>query len=780
MKKDEMFVTSDRQLKEWLCYLIVIIAAVFITFIVLELWYKDLYVPFYYGDDAVGISRLTANFIDGGNPYYYPNWGAPYSGGVDAAVPDFSLLYTLALWFGTLFSSSYGLIMNLLSLATFPLVAIATYFALRQFRVSQIIAMVFAMLYTFLPIHFFRFQRHLPLSNYFLLPIVCLLVYWIISGVICEQQIEKGISLSQKLRTFCTRKILLGCIAFLLLGLSDIYNAFFACIVIVFAGIYGWIANKKFRCMLSAISFIVAAGIGIAICLLVWLLGTNAGGSEIGELAGSRSIAVFDVFALRISDMLFPFVGHRIPAFNDLALEYFNSHSISIDTQYMYLGLIGIGGFFCSVFAFLFGRRKGVWKTVGCFGSMTIFILLIATVGGLNFPIGMFLTTVIRCYGRMSVWIAFLALATVALLLNEAAKYLAKKEKGKKYLILFMAGVVLLGAFGIYDQSPGKFPSDFWQISLQGEGVDYEDQVHPLKENYEHTKAQFYSDKDYVKRIEEMLPDDAMVFVLPALENIVEYNDKMAAYEIWRPFYHSTTLQWSMVSDLGTYSDEWQYEVGNQKAEKMLQDISIAGFSGISLNRNGYEDSKNLEELEGELKMLIGSPLIESSDGVYAFYDIREYAAQLEGKYTQQEWQALKDEIVPEIIMQYGKGVYKESLTKIKGLPEAPDETVEYYWCQSSFNIRLTNFGEDERKVRIEFALQSHLAGPYNISVSVDGRTEYMEINSGDFESYSTEITLPPGETKITISSDAETINDGGIYSQAAIRMTPVEMTVVD
>src|SRR5205814_2219326 len=71
---------------------------------------------------------------------------------------------------------------NLLFVLSFPLVAVAALLVLRRLRVSALPAAVGALLYAFLPYHFYRGENHLFLSGYYTVPLAVYLALGLLDG----------------------------------------------------------------------------------------------------------------------------------------------------------------------------------------------------------------------------------------------------------------------------------------------------------------------------------------------------------------------------------------------------------------------------------------------------------------------------------------------------------------------------------------------------------------------------------------------------------------------
>jgi phosphoglycerol transferase len=138
---------------------------------------------------------------------------------------------------------------------------------------------------------------------------------------------------------------------------------------------------------------------------------------------------------------------------------------------------------------------------------------------------------------------------------------------------------------------------------------------------YEKNKREYESDADFVSRIEASLPPRAMVFQLPYMpfpESPPLH--QMRAYEHYKAYLHSKTLRWSYGVPPGEKEDRWQQAVAAQPPPELLQSVRAAGFSGIYVNLDGYEDRG--AKLKGELTAALGIEPIVNREGNLVFFKL--------------------------------------------------------------------------------------------------------------------------------------------------------------
>jgi phosphoglycerol transferase len=200
----------------------------------------------------------------------------------------------------------------------------------------------------------------------------------------------------------------------------------------------------------------------------------------------------------------------------------------------------------------------------------------------------------IRAYTRISVFIAFFSLIVVAWLLDT----LFKRLPTPRLRLVYYVGLAVVLVLGVLDQTSTIFF---------------------FVPEYEKTKREYESDADFVNRIEASLPPHAMVFQLPYMpfpESPPLH--QMRPYEHYKAYLHSKTLRWSYGASLGEKEDRWQQAVAAQPAPELVQSVRAAGFSGIYLNLDGYEDRG--AKLENELTAVLGVQPIRNREGNLLFF----------------------------------------------------------------------------------------------------------------------------------------------------------------
>ncbi|HEX3000638.1 MAG TPA: hypothetical protein VHR86_10445, partial [Armatimonadota bacterium] len=283
---------------------------------VLRLWQADLRVPFHYADDALFHTMLIKGIMENGWSFQNAFIGMPTGQTLyDFPIPE--NLHILGLKLLVLCTHNVALTLNLYYLLSFPLTTLCALYVFRKLRISSLPAVVASLLFTFLPYHFLRGVDHLFLAAYFLVPFAILLSVW----VCFDQDLLLQRTAEGKTRiNFISGKTRLALIACVLLGSIGGYYAFFSCFFILLAGIFGLTWYKDAARVRT----------GIILCeIIAFTLILNALPNVYLALAhGSNHAAILrprisgECFPLKVTQLVLPATGHRLPSFAALKSEY--------------------------------------------------------------------------------------------------------------------------------------------------------------------------------------------------------------------------------------------------------------------------------------------------------------------------------------------------------------------------------------------------------------------------------------------------------------------------
>lgn len=553
---------------------------------VMQLWRADFTVPFTYFGDSLLYSIAAKGTIEHGWWFHNEALGAP-AGLHYEAYPAMENFHFAVIKLISLFTSNHALVLNLFYLLTFPLTAVTAFYVFRSFRFSFAAALVASLLYAFLPYHFFR-SYHLLMAAYYLVPLIVLVMLWIC----LEERLLIYVPENRRRPRldFKTGKAIASVVICVVVGSCGVYYPYFSCFLLLVAGVISWWNRRSLAPLLAAVLLTGVVMGPVLVNHLPTIMYQRAHGSA---AMGARSVADAEVMGLKITQLLLPIGGHRWEKLGALRYRY-NLGPLVNENDTASMGFVGSIGFLLLIGA-IFYRRK-IPPLIERLSLLNIAAFLLATIGGFGVLFALLVSPQIRAYNRISVFIAFFSLTAIAWLLDYVFKTL--RSRGQR-LVYYVALAVIL-VVGVLDQTTTTFF---------------------FVPEYEKIKREYQSDAEFIGRIEASLPARAMVLQLPYMPFPESPTiNKMLDHEHLKAYLHSHMLRWSYGVAAGEKEDNWQRSLSSQSGSDLAQSARAAGFAGIYLNRDGYEDHG--AKLESALTSVLGTQPIVNRAGNLAFYKL--------------------------------------------------------------------------------------------------------------------------------------------------------------
>lgn len=711
-KPSSVATTQQLRWREAAAYFVALVLCLWILERVFKLRRADLNVPLLYdGGDAMYYMMVVKAIITNGWYLNNPFLGAPHGLALhDFPMPDnFSFLLVKLLG---LFSSSFGWVMNIFCLLTFPLTTWCALYVLRRFRVSYAPAICASLLYTFTYYHLSRSEAHLTYAVYYPVPLMVMVILWICTG---ELSLLKGAPGRLNLRTAKWLGSLLICL--LLAATGGAYYSFFALFLLMSAGVYAAFRQRSWRPLLTAVVLTVvtfgAFAANLAPNMLYFL---KHGRVTVAE----RTAGEAEVGGLKIAQLLVPVEGHRFKPFAQFKERYNHSPLVNENTDAA-LGLLGGLGFLFLLGWLLYRRQDavraaapaGVVPTSELFDHLSLLnatAFLLATIGGFGSLFAYLVSAQIRGYNRISVYVAFFAFFTIALLLDVA---------GRKYFptgarrIAFYVLVTLLLLFGVLDQSP----------------------KYPLPGNFVEARETFASDAEFIRRVEAQMPPGALIFQLP-----VHSFPEGEAYDHFRGYLHSQNLRWSFGAMSNRTGDAWQKSVAARPLNEMVEVLAAADFNGIYLDREYYPDRG--AQAEAELTALLGAPSLTSRNQRLVFFDMTDYRSRQAAASLTPEAAARREQMLHPLLVFWRKDFY--------GVETSPEGS--WHWCGPTGTIEIENTMARARQVTLQMSVSGANAG--NLQITGPLFSENLQVTPATIP-ITKSFSIPPGRHALRFTCDA-------------------------
>lgn len=584
--------------------------------------------PFTYDSDALLILPMVKCTVETGTHWQNKRLGAP---GIQELhdFPVIDHLHFALIWFLGLFFPDPIVVFNLFHLLTYPLVTVTALLVLRHFGLSPPAAICGALLYTFQPYHYQRGQVHYFLAAYYVIPLTILVILWICRGRLpFIRQAGPG-----RFRfTLRSRDTWVAILIGVLTASAGAYYAFFACALLVVAGVYAWATLRTWKGAASAacvIGVIVGAGIANHAPAIPYQY-------EYGRNTRPHVRPAEDAerYGMRIVQLVFPVAQHNPVGIGDqiwfdpaaLRSMYQAPHFKELnESDWDSFGLVGSLGYLSLLLLAVIPVRRS-WP-LGPLTALTLFATLFATTGGFGAVFNYLITAQIRCHNRMSIYLAFLALFASCWALDRALADCPTRPRWNKWVKRlrwpFFLGLIL---FGIWDQTDDKWFPDL-RTSKEGY-VSVEQARAKVAEEY-------YNDRCFFERIEAVLPE-GMVFYYPHLEfpEAPPYQEpgpteSIQSYEPALGYLHTQKLSWSYGAMKGRECDTWMRDLCGQVEahETFVNRLVLAGFDGLLIDARGIRP-KRFHDLKEGIERPLGSGALRVADHptkrLY-FYDLRAY-----------------------------------------------------------------------------------------------------------------------------------------------------------
>ncbi len=702
-------------------YIIAAILSALLTCFFLKLWRADLHVPFHYNGDALLHAMFIKGIVDNGWYWQNPRLGAP--GGLqmyDFPAVDNSAAVIIALV--GLFTKHPFLVLNIFYLLTFPLVTLSALFVFRQLNLSYAVALFGSLLYTFLPYHFMRGESHLFLSAYYFIPLVVLVLVWVASD---------------QLTNWRSRKFILSVVVCVLVGSNSVYYPFFACFLLLIAGLSAALVKRSLRPLAPAMLLVAVTFAVVVINFapsVVYLY--KHGDAHVAD----RSLAGPEIYSLKISQLLLPITGHRVARLNSIKTLY-NRNTNVTESDAAALGFVGSIGFLV-LLAQLFFRRSERNTLLADLGILNLFAVLLATIGGFGSLFALFVSPAIRSYNRISVFIAFFSLLAVAIGIEW---FYERRVKTGAARIVFYVVVGVMCVAALLDQTSRGYIPQYAQI-----------------------KSEFESDRNFVGGIAATLPQGASVFHLPYIP-FPEYPgvEKMVDYDHLRGYLHSQNLRWSYGAIKNRSGDRRLKQIAALPVDEMCETLALAGFSGVYIDRNGYDDD-SLAALESQLRDALQIAPVVSENGRLIFYNLTDYNSRLRQKYSDSELQAKQELTLHPLMLDWKGGFFdlESSLEK------------NWRWCSNEGELHIQNTLERPRRVTLEMSFVSGYEEFADLVIS-GLISDQLKTNATPVF-YTKTITVPPGESIIKFTSNGRRVDAPQDPRVLIFRIENFKMTVVE
>jgi phosphoglycerol transferase len=692
-------------------YVAVAILCMLLAGIIWHVGRIDITIPLGVNGDHNLSQELVTNFVRDGRYYVNPLLGAPGTQELyDFPFPHWT--HFIILVGIRLFTRNSGLAINLLFFLGYPLAGMTALYAFRSLGISTGLAMAGAVLYAFVPFHQMRNEAHLIYACYYLVPLMALVVVWVSFGQAgLFQAATKGGSAPDR---HFFRRGLLSVLVCVLIGWDNPYNAFFAVAFLSVAGTLGFLRRQDRRAILTAAVLAVVVVTSFGVGLLPNLIYIQRHG-RIGT--AQRLPVESEIYGLTLIQLLAPVTNHRVPALATWK-EQFRSQALLVnENDGAALGAVGAAGFVALFLCFLL---KPCPEELYSLSVLNLTAFLLGTIGGLGAVFSFVISPQLRGFNRISVYISFFCIAAALLVLD---RFLGKTLGNKRWIV---AGVVVpsfLLILGMYDQIP---------LGL----MLGRDQV----------EKQYREDAEFVQRIEALVPPHSMIFQLP-YDPFPESPpiNQLGDYEELRGYLHSSSLRWSYGSMKGRETAGWLAAISNLPADQLLLAVTTSGFAGIVVDRFGFADHGVV--VESRIKEFLGSEPIADKSGRLSFFQLDSKAIDSLRRTVDPELRTKLEAIVYPLVVETGAGCWGKEVAG----------SDNWHWCGRIGDIKILNSSPFEHTVTLKATFATTYPEYSRLVIEGPGLQQTLKVNNIG-TAWRADVSLPPGMSRITLTSDANKV----------------------
>ena len=565
--------------KEWFWYLSLSLATFLLFIFTFRAWKYDYTTyPLTYRNDGVETIKLIKHISENGSHWQKSEQlGFPFGSNLYVDFPtadQFSIILIKGL---AKTDINHFQVLNVYVLITYLLTSIAGYWGIRKFRINSLLSFAGALLFSFLPYHHIRaVVGHVFLIQYFTVPIT---IYFALKLT------KKSFSLSKFLNW--KNGLLLITMLALIASTGTAYYAFFSIGIWIISAMIGFIWNKNIQSIMGAILFSAITGLIVLFNISPSLIYQYKNGKN---LQIQRENLQIEEYGLRLNRVLAPLPQGKPEFIQKIIGPYYKNVT---HEHYQFIGLVGVAGFILLITELVKKKAKNETRAISL---IVLGIIILASSGGLAFPLSFLISASIRSYGRISIYIAFLCI----LIFLKFSQEIIKKIKGNKRTLVTV-GLFLIITISLIDQIFSFNPHDnFWEI-----------------------KKRFDSNSEFVSRIEQNAPNANSVFQLP----IQKYPEGKGGclsgtYDHLYPFLHSSNHNWSFGAVAGRDGAKQYEDVEELSTIELINKIKDMGFNAVWIDNRSCIDGW---KIQSEISEITNGTLHTSQDFKYIFIDISDY-----------------------------------------------------------------------------------------------------------------------------------------------------------
>jgi len=553
-----------------------------------------------YSHDGIESLKVVKHLVSG---YGYwetnPFLGNPEGSNLYLSFPTADSANIILLRLLGYLTTNYILVLNGFIFLSYVLVSWSAYFVLRRLHIHWYFALLGALVFSFLPYHQIRTAGgHIFLINYAAVPFsiyITLSLLWV----------EKS-TLSRSLKTVVQSHSPLFFLGWFLILIAigstgTAYYAFFTVLLWALAALISSVKQKSFKPLViwliltSLVTTVVLWNISPALTHAIQQQANDESKQKLFSLIERDPIQI-EEFGFRLNRFFVPLPSRFVPFSGALA-----SYAKTVRHElFQFPGFLAIVGVVVALFSFFPKTlRDGLTKISKVSGqslsqqdlsknseqTSLVAILLVGnfllfSTGGGALLIGHTLTTSIRSYGRVSIFIAFIGIVILSKL---ATLFISRPVANGKSDPIFSFSTFTKNSFYLSLVVPVIF------TVLASYSLLYQTSLYDAHTYGWQTRILFDADRAFMSKIEQTLPKGARILQLP----LVQYPEARGqclfdSYDHLRPYLHTNNFYWSFGalpnSAAWEQQAEWQKLFEDGHLSYMLGSVAQSGYDAIYID----------------------------------------------------------------------------------------------------------------------------------------------------------------------------------------------------
>lgn len=540
-------------------------------------------------------NMIETNSIWNGNllaaPFQFNMYNFPAMTNMTVLVPVFI--------FGKIFNNAI-IGMLIVMILAFPMAAIFSYYAIREFKVKSIICAIGALVYAFIPFKIMRMWGHFSYGNsLMIIPIAVIVLYWLYE--------DNELLLINK-NIFKYKKNIATMLFVIVIASGEAYFAFFFCFFILVVTFIKVLNEKGYLVNVMKSTLIIIETVLVILILMLPSILNKVGQFKTLE-EPVRSAAETEIYGLKLMHLFLP-SNTGINKIDILSYKYSLQTVYNNENMSAFLSIFaGIGFLILIINLLASSYYKEREKQMKFLSGLNISAVLLSSIGGVSYFVAAFIYSQVRAYNRISVFIAFFSVVSLCIV----GSMIIENNNNKAIKNATVIILSIIASLSIIFNGSTK-------SSLTTKNI------------YEYAKQNEYI-YSFIDEIEKEVGKDAMIYQMPYYKfpESPPLNE-MKDYSLATPYiYSKNDIKWSYGNYKGTEGDLWHRAVSKLPIEERILKISKSGFNGIYIDTAAYKEDE-LNQLLNDLdEVLQEKPIISQNRRLY-FYSMKKYNSNLVSK----------------------------------------------------------------------------------------------------------------------------------------------------